>query len=189
MKAVSFLALTLKLTLIASAQDAVTPKLPDLYLFRYQPSKRDPFISSEASRTLVNSAPDLRGITSGSMVQQYLQAITDEIKRELFVGGLSVGDSESRSMAIINGVVFAQGDKIPVPIRLQQLSQLEALARTYGLPLERSQSDDILVEVGTIKSNGVAIVLPGLKAALCELRYEGDKPSQPIQLERKPSRP
>jgi hypothetical protein len=189
MKAVSFLTLTLKLTLTVFAQDAVTPRLPELYLFRYQPSRRDPFISSEASRTLVNSASDLRGIASGSVVQQYLQAITDEIRRELFVGGLSVGDGESHSMAIINGVVFAQGDKIPVPIRSQQLSQLEALARTYGLPLEKSQSDDILVEVGTIKSNGVAIVLPGFKAALCELRYEGDKPSQAIQLERKPSRP
>jgi hypothetical protein len=189
MKAISFLTLTLNLTLTASAQDAVTPKLPELYLFRYQPSRRDPFISSEASRTLVNSASNLRGIASGSVVQQYLQAISDEIKRELFVGGLSVCDGESHSMAIINGVVFAQGDKIPVPIRSQQLSQLEALARTYGLPLEKSQSDNILVEVGTIKSNGVAIVLPGFKAALCELRYEGDKPSQPIQLERKPSRP
>ena len=189
MKAVSFLALTLELTLTASAQDAMTPKLPGLYLFRYQPSRRDPFISREASRTLVNSASDLRGIASGSVVQQYFQVITDEIKRELFVGGLSVGDSESRSMAIINGVVFSQGDKIPVPIRSHQLSQLEALARTYGLPLERDQSDDIFVEVGTIKSNGVAIVLPGFKAALCELRYEGDKPSQPIQLERKPRQP
>jgi hypothetical protein len=173
------------LTTASFAQEVATPKLPDLYVFHYQPSRRDPFISSDARRTLVNGESELHGIASGSVVQQYLQTITDEIKRELFVGGLSVGDGESHSMAIINGVVFSQGDKIPVPIRSQQLAQLEALARTYGLPLEKNQTNDILVEVGTIKSNGVSIALPGFKAALCDLPYEGDKPSQPIQLERK----
>ena len=69
--------------------------------------------------------------------------------------------------------------------------QLDELARTYGLPLEKSKGvrDSISVEVGEIKSSGVSIVLPGFKAALCELPYEGDSVPQPIQLERRHASP
>jgi hypothetical protein len=164
-----------------------TLKLPELYLFQYEAPKRDPFISAAASRTLVSTQTNMTGIVSGSAVQQYLQTITEAIKRELFIGGLSIGDEGTRSMAIINGVTFAEGEKIPLPIQSQRLLQLEDLARTYGLPLENnnSQKDSILVQVGAIRATGVLIVLPGFKASLCELTYEGDLTPQPIQLERK----
>jgi len=162
------------------------PKLPDLYVFQYDLPKRDPFISAAAIRTLVSSVANMRGIISGSVVQQYLQTITEAIKRELFIGGLSIGDGNARSMAIINGASFAEGDKIPLPIQSQQLQQLEELARTYGLPLaNNAQRDSIFVEVGIIKATGISILLPGFKASLCELPYEGDLIPQPIQLERK----
>jgi hypothetical protein len=167
--------------------DLTILRLPELYLFQYEAPKRDPFISAEARRTLVSTHASVTGVVSGSAVQQYLQTITEAIKRELFIGGLSIGDEITRSMVIINGISFAEGEKIPLPIQSQQLQQLEELARTYGLPLEgnNSQKDSILVQVGTIKSNGVSIVLPGFKASLCELPYEGDLTPQPIQLERK----
>jgi hypothetical protein len=175
----------------ASAQDASPVHLPDLYIFHYDPPARDPFISSTARSTLVNADANVAGIVSGSVVQKYLQTIMLAIQRELFIGGVSVGDENTRSMALINGVSFGQGDRIPLPIEKQQLMQLDELARTYGLPLEKSEGvrDSISVEVGEIKSGGVSIVLPGFKAALCELPYEGDSVPQPIQLERRHASP
>jgi hypothetical protein len=175
----------------AGAQDAAPVHLPDLYIFYYEAPRRDPFISSTAPRTLVNADANVRGIVSGSVVQKYLQTITLAIQRELFIGGLSVGDENTRSMALINGVSFGRGDRIPLPIEKEQLLQLDELARTYGLPLERSEGlrDSISVEVGEIKSGGVSIMLPGFKAALCELPYIGDSVPQAIQLERKRASP
>jgi hypothetical protein len=175
----------------ARAQDAAPPHLPDLYIFQYERPRRDPFISSIAPRTLVNEDANVRGIVSGSVVQKYLQTITRAIQRELFIGGLSVGDESTRSMALINGVPFGRGDRIPLPIEKEQLLQLDELARTYGLPLERGEGfrDSIFIEVGEIKSSGVSIMLPGFKAELCELPYEGDLMPQTIQLERKHTSP
>jgi hypothetical protein len=174
-----------------NAQDAGPARLPDLYIFHYEAPKRDPFISSSAPRTLVNADAKVRGIASGSVVQKYLQTISAAIQRELFIGGVSIGDENTRSIALINGVPFARGDRIPLPIGKEQLLQLDELAKTYGLPLERGEGsgNNILVEVGEIKSGGVSIVLPGFKAAICELPYEGDLVPQAIQLERKRTTP
>jgi len=175
----------------AGAQDAGAPHLPSLYIFHYEAPPRDPFISSSAPRTLVNADANPRGILSGSVVQKYLQTITLAIQHELFIGGLSIGDENTRSMALINGVPFRRGDRIPLPIEKEQLLQLDELARMYGLPLEKGDGwpDSIFVEVGEIKSGGVSILLPGFKAAICELPYEGDSAPQVIQLERKHSKP
>ena len=171
----------------AEAQDAGPVHLPDLYIFHYEPPLRDPFISAASQRTLVNGEANGHGIASGAIVQRYLQTITVAVQRELFVDGLSVGDENTRSIVLINGVPFTSGDKIPLPVEKEQLLQLNELARTYGLPLERGEGvrDSILVEVGEIKSSGVSIVLPGFKAAVCELLYEGDSIPQAIQLERR----
>ena len=173
------------------AENAEPARLPDLYIFHYEAPQRDPFISSLAPRTLVNADANARGIASGSVVQKYLQTISAAIQRELFIGGLSIGDENTRSIALINGVPFARGDRIPLPIGKEQLLQLDELAKTYGLPLQRGEGsgDSILVEVGEIKSGGVSIVLPGFKAAICELPYEGDLVPQAIQLERKHKTP
>ena len=173
------------------AENAEPARLPDLYIFHYEAPQRDPFISSLAPRTLVNADANARGIASGSVVQKYLQTISAAIQRELFIGGLSIGDENTRSIALINGVPFARGDRIPLPIGKEQLLQLDELAKTYGLPLERGEGsgDSILVEVGEIKWGGVSIVLPGFKAAICELPYEGDLVPQAIQLERKHKTP
>jgi hypothetical protein len=183
----NFILVSIFLASSAPAQDAGPVRLPDLYIFHYEVPHRDPFIGSAASRTLVDADTNVRGLASGSAVQKYLQTIIAAVQRELFVGGLSVGDGDTRSMTLINGVPFGSGDKIPLPIDKQQLLQLDELAKTYGLPLERGEGagDNILVEVGEIKSGGVSIVLPGFKVAICELPYEGDLVPEAIQLERK----
>ena len=171
----------------AFPQEVEIPRLPELYIFRYEPSKRDPFISALARRTIVAGESNLGMIASLSVVQQYLQTITTTIRQELFIGGLSTGDEHTRAIAVINGVVFTDGDRIPLPVRPEQLAQLRELARTYGLPLEPSpsQHNTIFVAVGAIKANGVSIVLPGFKGTLCELPYDGDDVHEKIQLERK----
>jgi hypothetical protein len=174
-------------SLLAQAEDIQVPHLPDLFVYRYQPSHRDPFIGCQAKRTIVSGEATLEGINSGEVVQQYLQTITGTIQRELFIGGLSTGDDKTRSMVVINGVAFSEGDKIPLPVQPDQLVQLQELARTYGLPLEitQSQKDSINILVGTVHADGVSIILPGFKAALCELPFSGDVPSAKVQLERK----
>ncbi len=171
----------------SGAQEIELPHLPDLYVYHYQPTRRDPFIDGDAKRTIVAGDASPTAIDSGEVVQQYLQTITAAIQRELFIGGLSTGDDQTRAMVIINGVTFSQGDKIPLPLSAEQVTQLEELARSYGLPLEVNQPrhDSITVLVGSVHANGVSIVLPGFKAALCELPFEGDVPSHQIQLERK----
>jgi hypothetical protein len=173
------------------SQGVEIPRLPELYVFRYEASSRDPFISPLARRTIVTGGSNLEGVVSLSVVQQYLQTIAAAIRQELFIGGLSTGDEHTRAIAVINGVTFAEGDKIPLPVQPEQLVQLRELARTYGLPLEASQSQQgtIFVAVGAVRANGVSIVLPGFKGALCELPYAGDNIPEKIQLERKHASP
>ena len=173
------------------SQGVEIPRLPELYVFRYEPSRRDPFISPLARRTIVAGDSNSEPVVSLSVVQQYLQTITAAIRKELFIGGLSTGDEHIRPIAVINGVVFTGGDRIPLPVQPEQLAQLRELARTYGLPLEASQSqpNTIFVAVGAIKTTGVSMVLPGFKGTLCELPYEGDDKPEKIQLERKHSSP
>jgi hypothetical protein len=187
MKLLTFLSIAMLASARAAGDEIELPRLPDLFVYRYQPSRRDPFIGPQAKRTIVSGEASLGGIDSGEIVQQYLQTITGAIQRELFIGGLSTGDDKIRSMVVINGVTFSEGDKIPLPVQPEQLIQLQELARSYGLPLEvnQPQRDSINVLVGTVHAHGASIVLPGFKAALCELPFEGDMPSGKVQLERK----
>jgi hypothetical protein len=172
---------------IAVAGDPM--QLPELYLFHYQPARRDPFISATAARTLVSGEPRVDGVVSGRILEQYLQTLSRLIQKELFVEGVSIGDDQAKAVALINGVEFRTGDSLPVPAQPEQISQLEALSRTYGLPLRRGvqPSDSVLFEVGQIKATGVCIVLPGFKATLCEIPFEGDNIPNQVQLERRRS--
>jgi hypothetical protein len=170
-----------------SAADVILPKLPDLYVFRYAPQGRDPFISADAKQTLVSGGTDLGASFTTKAAQQYLDTIIQAIKKELFVEGVSTGDTATRGVALINGVVFTQGEKIPLSIGQNELLQLEELAKTYGLPLEKTggRKESIFVEVGEIQTTGVTLLLPGFKSALCKLPYQGDYVPERIQLERK----
>jgi hypothetical protein len=171
----------------ATSADIIIPKLPDLYVFRYVAQSRDPFISAEAKQTLVSGGPDVGASFTTKAAQQYLDTIIQAIKKELFVEGVSTGDAATRGVALINGVVFTQGEKIPLSIGQNDLRQLEELAKTYGLPLEKTNGgkESIFVEVGEIQTTGVTLLLPGFKSALCKLPYRGDYVPERIQLERK----
>jgi hypothetical protein len=173
-----------------SSTDVVLPRLPDLYVFRYVPQGRDPFISADAKQTLVGGGKDLGASFTTKAAQQYLDTIIQAIEKELFVEGVSTGDAATRGVALINGVPFTQGEKIPLSVGQSELLELEELAKTYGLPLEKTggRKESILVEVGEIQSTGVTLLLPGFKSALCKLPYRGDYVPERIQLERrKPS--
>ena len=167
--------------------DVILPRLPDLFVFRYVPKGRDPFISADAKQTLVSGGADLGAPFTTKAAQQYLDTIIQAIKKELFVEGVSTGDTATRGIALINGIAFTQGEKIPLAIGSNELLQLEELAKTYGLPLEKidGQKESIFVEVGEIQSTGVTLLLPGFKSSLCKLPYRGDYFPERIQLERK----
>jgi hypothetical protein len=169
------------------AGETILPRLPDLYAFRYTPAPRDPFISSDAGKTLVGKGVELDNSFSSKAAQRYLQTLVTAIQNDLFVEGVSTGEGQSRAIALINGVAFSETEKIPVTVSETDLIQLTELARTYGLPLERdtSEKSTILLEVGPIDSGGVSILLPGFKAPLCKLPYVGDSGTERITLERK----
>jgi hypothetical protein len=163
------------------------PHLPDLYAFRYSPVARDPFVSADASKTLVGHGIESDNSFGSKAAQRYLQTLVAAIQNDLFVEGVSTGDGKSHAVALINGVAFSEAEKIPVTVSENDLVQLTELARTYGLPLERDMSEKstILLEVGSIDANGVAILLPGFRAPLCKLPYLGDSGIERITLERK----
>jgi hypothetical protein len=169
------------------AGEVIVPRLPDLYAFRYTPVSRDPFISADAGKTLVGKGVDLDSSFSSKAAQRYLQTLVAAIQNDLFVGGVSTGEGQSRAIALINGVAFSETETIPITVSENDLIQLTELARTYGLPLERDMSEKstILLEVGPIDSGGVAILLPGFRAPLCKLPYVGDSGTERITLERK----
>jgi hypothetical protein len=172
---------------LANPPDVILPRLPDLYVFRYVPQGRDPFISADAKRTLVSGGADPDASFTTKAAQRYLDTIIQAIKKELFVEGVSTGDAMTRGVALINGVSFIQGEKIPLSIGQTELLQLEELAKTYGLPLEESneRKESILIEVGEIQSTGVTLLLPGFKSVLCRLPYRGDYVPERIKLERR----
>jgi hypothetical protein len=170
------------------AQSAILPHLPDLFIFNYEPSNRDPFISPEAQRRLVKSGATTISVGGAQAIQLCLEIIVKTIEDELFVEGVSTGDEQTQASALINGVAFHPGDKIPVPVKEETRRKLEELVRTYGLPLQSSGTrDNIFVLVASIQTTGVTLALPGFKGSLCRLKYSGDAVPEQIHLERKPT--
>jgi hypothetical protein len=169
-------------------QSAILPHLPDLFVFNYQPSNRDPFISPEAPRRLVKSGSTAISVGGAQAVQNCLDIIIKIIQDQLFVEGVSTGDEQTQASALINGVAFHPGDKIPVPVNEETKRKLEELVHTYGLPLQSSETpDNIVVVVAAIQTTGVTLALPGFKSSLCHLKYSGDAVPEQIHLERKPT--
>jgi hypothetical protein len=163
-------------------------QLPDLYIYNYTMAQRDPFISSDAAKTLLTENLQTRGIVSGDIVKQYLERIIQLIKDELYVGGISIGDTPIQSIALINGVDFHLGDKIPLETSKKELQGIQQLAASYGLPLVTDEKGTFLLEVGRVTENGVDLVLPGFKAAIYQLPLAHDPAPSAIQLEKKKKR-
>ena len=159
--------------------------IPDLYIYNYTLGSRDPFISVEAPSTLLAENRETVGIVSGDIVRQYLERIVQLIKEELYVGGVSIGDTPVQSIALINGIDFHMGDKIPLEIPRKDLQGIQQLAASYGLPLATDEKGSFVLEVGLVTENGVDLVLPGFKVAVYQLRLAPDTASTKIQLEKK----
>jgi hypothetical protein len=163
-------------------------QLPDLYVYNYSSSQRDPFIDAEAPSTLLSQNREIPGIVSGDIVKQYLARIIQLIAEELYVGGISIGDTPLQSIALINGVDFHLGDKIPLQTTKKELQGIQQLAASYGLPLVTDEKGSFVLEVGRITENGVDLVLPGFKAAIYQLPLARDTTPVAIQLEKKKRR-
>jgi hypothetical protein len=160
-------------------------QLPDLYSYSYAISQRDPFISANAPKTIMGEHQETHGIVSGDAVSQYLERIVQLIKSQLYVGGISIGDTPVDSIALINGVDFHVGDRVPLDATRKDLQGIQQLAATYGLPLVTDQNGSFLVEVGRVTENGVDLVLPGFKAAIYHLPLPEDGASDVVRLEKK----
>jgi hypothetical protein len=163
-------------------------QLPDLYIYNYTMAQRDPFISSDATSTFLAGNQETRGIVSGDFVKQYLARIIQLIKDELYVGGVSIGDTPTKSIALINGIDFHMGDKIPLEIAKKELRGIERLAASYGLPLVTDEKGSFVLEVGRVTENGVDLVLPGFKAAIYQLPLARDTAPVAVQLEKRKKR-
>lgn len=160
-------------------------QLPDLYIYNYTMAPRDPFISPDAHNTLLTDKVEPRGIISGDIVKQYLDGIIRLIKDELYVGGISIGDTPYESMALINGVDFHVGDKVPLDTTKREIQGIKQLAASYGLPLVTDEKGSFVLEVGRVTENGVNLVLPGFKVAIYQLPLPRDSAPTVIQLEKK----
>jgi hypothetical protein len=164
-------------------------QLPDLYAYDYAMAQRDPFISPDAPATLLTNNQEIRGIVSGDIVRQYLDRVIHIVKDELYVGGISIGDTPFTSMALINGIGFHVGDKIPLETTKKEIQGIQQLAASYGLPLVTDEKGSLMLEVGRITEDGVDLALPGFKAAIYKLPLPRDAPPLTIQLEKKKRKP
>ena len=163
-------------------------QVPDLYIYNYPITQRDPFIASDAPNTLLSQNRAMCGIVSGDIVRQYLERVIQLIKEELYVGGISIGDTPIQSIALINGVDFHVGDKIPLQTNKKELQGIQQLAASYGLPLVTDEKGSFLLDVGRVTENGVDLVLPGFKVAIYQLPLARDTAPLAIQLEKKKKR-
>jgi hypothetical protein len=160
-------------------------ELPDLDIYNYLPSQRDPFISSKARATLLDESVELPGVASGELMHRFLEKLTASIKDQLTLGGLSTDDSQTDGMALINGVTFKQGDTVPLDLDEKTLRELDQLAQSFGLTLTRTPQNAIAIQIGRISSTGVDFQLPGFRASICQLPLETDQPSTTFRLPKK----
>ncbi|MBV8375431.1 MAG: hypothetical protein JO279_00350 [Verrucomicrobia bacterium] len=161
-------------------------QLPEVQIYNYLPSQRDPFISAQASTTLLNETVEIAGVANEDLMRRFLEKLTASIRDELSVGGLSTDDRQPDAMALINGVAFRQGDTIPLAIDQKSLRELDQLAQSFGLTLARTTDNSIAMEIGRITPLGVDFMLPGFRASICHLPLERDETVNVIKLERKP---
>lgn len=157
-------------------------ELPDLDIYNYLRTQRDPFISARAPTTLLDERVEIPGVTSGELMHRFLEKLTASIKDQLTVGGLSTDDSQTDATALINGMTFHPGDTVPLDLDEKTLRELDQLAQSFGLTLARTPDNAITIEIGRISSAGVDFQLPGFRASICQLPLETDEPSNAIKL-------
>jgi hypothetical protein len=160
-------------------------ELPDIEVYNYSRTQRDPFLSARALTTFLNERAEIAGVASGELIGKFLEKLTASIKDQLFVGGVSTDDRLEDGMALINGVAFRVGDRIPLQVDPKTLTELDQLALSFGLTLARAADNTIAIEVGRISGAGVDLMLPGFRASICQLPLERDEATNAVILERK----
>jgi hypothetical protein len=160
-------------------------ELPDIDVYNYPQTGRDPFISPQAPTTFLSEQSELAGVSNGELIRRFLEKLTASIKDQLIVGGVSTDDRLADGMALINGVTFRAGDRIPLEVDQKTLSELDQLAQSFGLTLERATDTAIAIEVGRITDSGVDLVLPGFRSSICQLPLERNEALGAVKLERK----
>jgi hypothetical protein len=163
-------------------------ELPDIDIYNYPQTGRDPFISAQAPTTFLSERSELAGVSNGELIRRFLEKLTASIKDQLIVGGVSTDDSLADGMALINGVTFRPGDRIPLEVDPKTLNELDQLAQSFGLTLERATDTAIAIEVGRISDSGVDLVLPGFRSSICQLPFARNQALSAIKLERKQNR-
>jgi hypothetical protein len=163
-------------------------ELPDLDIYNYVRTQRDPFISARAPTTLLDERVEMPGLASGELMHRLLAKLTASIKDQLTVGGLSTDDLQTDGIALINGVTFRPGDTVPLDLDGKTLRELDQLAQSFGLTLTRTPDNAIAIEVGSITSAGVDFQLPGFRASICQLPLERNEALSAVKFERKPAK-
>jgi hypothetical protein len=172
--------------LLASAASLMAQvELPDIDIYTYVRSHRDPFISVRAPTTLLNERVQIAGVASGELMRRFLEKLTASIKDQLYVGGLSTDDSQTDAVALINGVAFHQGDTVPITVDEKTLRELDQLGQSFGLTLPHTRDNAIAIAVGAISNVGVDFEIPGFRATICHVPIDRDEPSSAVKLERK----
>jgi hypothetical protein len=174
------------LFLVSAAGLHAQVELPDIDIYNYLQTQRDPFISAQAPTTFLNERTEIPGVANSELIGKFLKKLTASIKDQLFVGGVSTDDRLEDGMALINGIAFRVGDRIPLEVDAKTLSELDQLAQSFGLTLERATDNTIAIEVGRISGAGVDLMLPGFRASVCQLPLERDEAITAVKLERKP---
>lgn len=160
--------------------------LPDIDIYNYPRTQRDPFISAKATTTLLNDRVEIAGVASEELMRRFVVKLAASIKDQLSVGGLSTDDRQRDALALINGVTFRQGDTIPLEVDQKTRRELDELAQSFGLALKRTTDNAIAVQIGRISDVGVDFMLPSFRASICHLPLERDEVVNAIKLERKP---
>ena len=162
--------------------------LPDIDIYNYLRTQRDPFISAQAPTTLLNERVEIAGVASEELMRRFLEKLTASIRDQLSVGGLSTNDRQQDAMALINGVAFRPGDRSPLEVDQKTRRELDQLAQSFGLTLARTTDNAIAIEVGRISVLGVALMLPGFRASICQLPLEREELVNAVKMERKPTK-
>ena len=61
--------------------------LPDIDIYNYLRTQRDPFISAQAPTTLLNERVEIAGVASEELMRRFLEKLTASIRDQLSVGG------------------------------------------------------------------------------------------------------
>lgn len=69
--------------LFASARLHAQVELPDIEVYNYSRTHRDPFLSARAPTTFLNERAEIAGVASGELVGKFLEKLTASIKDQL----------------------------------------------------------------------------------------------------------